>query len=170
MTTSPSKQDKNKGAVKTSSGLLLFPNHIQIPGNSKVGTQNLTIREQVMTRYREFVQCWAEAVSFAAQAPNLTFSQLWITNEGFRAAMVEAMEAVGVDEPENILPSHLQELLMICTVEGEGDVRPALFRLHSDAPDPKILGELLKTPQKTPDSRKLESPKSSRWSIFARSS
>ena len=62
--------------------------------------------------------------------------------------MTLGLQAVGVAEPEEILPSHLQELVLLCNVEGEPDVRPLIFRLHSDAPDPKkLMGPTMKDGQ-----------------------
>ena len=125
-------------------GIQIFPHHLQIPGNAKIGTQNLTIREQVMNRYADFVEHWNIAISQATVNPSVTFAQLWITDQTFRAEMIAGLKALGVEEPEMILPSHLQELLLICNVEGDSDVRPLVFRLHSDAPDPKRMGQGMK--------------------------
>ena len=126
-------------------GIQIFPHHLQIPGNSKIGTQNLTIREQVMNNYADFVGHWNIAISQATVNPSVTFAQLWINDLTFRTEMMAGLKAVGVEEPENILPSHLQELLLICNVEGDSDHRPLIFRLHSDAPDPKMTGEKMRS-------------------------
>lgn len=144
---------ETKQPETTQAGIQIFPHHLQIPGNAKVGTQNLTIREQVMSRYAEFVGHWNIAVSQAAQNPHLTFAQLWINDVTFRGEMSDGLKCLGVAEPENILPSHLQELLLVCIVEGSQDFRPAIFRLHSDAPDPKIQES--KTTSQTLDSKPL---------------
>lgn len=144
---------ETKQPENTAAGIQIFPHHLQIPGNAKVGTQNLTIREQVMGRYAEFVKHWNIAVSQAAQNPTLTFAQLWINDSTFRGEMSEGLQCLGVPEPENILPSHLQELLLVCMVDGSSDVRPAIFRLHSDAPDPKTLES--KTTSQNLDSKPL---------------
>ena len=125
----------------------------------------MTIREAVMRDYAKFVKFWGVAIGEASANPTATFSQLWINNSAFRENMAMALESLGVKDPESILPTHLQELLMICVVDGEQDIRPAIFRLHSDAPDPKTMGELLNPPQmKT--SKPSESPKLSLWNTW----
>lgn len=143
-------------------GIQIFPHHLQIPGNSKIGTQNLTIREQVMGKYADFVGHWNIAVAQASQNPTLTFSQLWINDETFRGEMTAGLVCLGVDSPENILPTHLQELLLVCTVEGSADLRPAIFRLHSDAPDPKAL----EPKNQTKDGQTLGSKRLTPWNIL----
>ena len=153
-------------------GIQIFPHHLQIPGNSKIGTKNLTIREHVMNRYAEFVEHWNIAISQATTSPSVTFAQLWINDPTFRGEMIAGLQAIGVGEPENILPSHLQELLLVCNVDEDKDIRPLIFRLHSDAPDPKMKGERMKdgqtstlaplTPQNTWPSRFLKTLKRGR--------
>jgi hypothetical protein len=101
-----------------------------------------------MSKYAVFVQHWNTAISQAALDPGASFAQLWINNPTFRQEMSLGLQAVGVAEPEEILPSHLQELVLLCNVEGDPDIRPLIFRLHSDAPDPKkLMGQAMKDGQ-----------------------
>jgi hypothetical protein len=131
--------------LTSQAGIQIWPHHLHIPGSPKVGTQSLTIREQVMSKYAVFVQHWNIAISQAATEPGASFAQLWINNPTFRGEMTQGLQAVGVANPDEVLPSHLQELVLLCNVEGDPDIRPLIFRLHSDAPDPKkLMGQVMK--------------------------
>lgn len=122
-----------------------------------------------MSRYQSFVEAWMLAISVAGESPTATFAQLWIYNTSFREQMSLALEHLDVLEPTEILPSHLEELLMVCRVESEpGDLRPALFRLHADRPDPKKVGELMAAPLTNKNSKPSESLISRFLPIFAR--
>lgn len=113
------------------------------------------------------MECWLIAMGLTVDSPNSTFAQLWINNPDFRSTMEEALNHLGVTEPESILVSHLSELLFDCPIEGERDVRPALFRLHSDSPDPKAIGEILKSPRMKKSLLKSESANSNPSPTFA---
>ena len=117
-----------------------------------------------MRAYAEFVKLWGVGIGAASEHPDSSFSQLWISNSSFRDAMSQACNALGIDDPDSILPTHLQELLMICVVDGQPDIRPALFRLHNDAPDPKAMGQMIAPTQKS--TKPLKSPSRSLWSTL----
>lgn len=158
---------KPKPYKASATGIQVFPKHLQIPGNKAAKLPNVIVREQPMAKYRVFVERWMEAVTLTTEAGSATFAQMWIFNDDFRALMTEALEAVGVLTPSLILPSQLEELLMVARVEDDPDLRPLLFRLHADRPDPKIIGEILKSPRMKRSSKTSEPPTLRFWNTFA---
>jgi hypothetical protein len=131
----------------TDSGIQLHPHHIFIPGASKLGMAPITIREQTLARYAEFLTQWEIAAAQSVNNPTGSFASLWVHDAPFRSAMTAALAAVGVDEPEKLRVGHLSELLLSASLEG--DSRPLIFQLHSDSPDPKVLGAMVETTQQT---------------------
>lgn len=142
----------------------IHPGHILIPGNTKLGTQNQTIREQTLASYSEFLTNWNIAMAQCYADPSVSFASLWVYNEAFREHLTLALQAVGLDRPQDLKPCQLSELVLLCHTDNDeqGDNRGAVFRLHQDVPDPKTP-----TPQQEGEMKKApDSATLSPWNTF----
>lgn len=134
---------EQKYSTTTQGGMQIHPTHILIPGSSKLGTVNQTIREQTLTRYTEFLAHWEIAMAQCYSDPSISFVSLWVHNETFRAELTAALAAIGLERVEDLKPVQLSELVLSCRTDDDerGDIRGAIFRLHQDTPDPKTLAQ-----------------------------
>ena len=137
-------------------GIQIHKGHIFVPGDSKLGIKALTVREHSLNAYAQFVKAWSLGAARSVDYPQGTLTSLWVLDASFREAMTEALGHLGIVEPGTLKVTHLMELLLVCNVEGSQDSRPALFRLHSDMVDPKLLGQVQGTaPRNLPSSQRL---------------
>lgn len=140
----------------TAHGIQIHTGHLYVPGDTKLGIKALTIREHCLNDYAEFVRLWSVGASRSVDHPQGTLTSLWVLDPVFREQMTLALGALGVTDPGSLKVTHLMEMLLMATVEGSTDTRPAIFRLHEDAPDPKLLGGT--DPRRRPESQKSRGP------------
>lgn len=121
--------------MKTTNGISIFPSYVQIPGSERLGTKNITLHELSLDRYCEFLKYWEVGVQQALADPGASFSYLWLHSPTFRDSMVQALQVVGIEQPGNLKPAHLEELLLLAQTEDDpSDCRGVIFRLHQDIP------------------------------------
>lgn len=122
-----------------STPLLESPQGIQIYPGKLVLPDGLVISELTISRYARFLQFWEVGAALAVRNPSSSFSSLWAHFENFRTSISSALKVLGIENPGDLTPSILEELLLYCPLE-DGDIRGLVFRLHQDKPDPKFLG------------------------------
>lgn len=117
-------------------GIQIHPHHLMVPGCRALGTENISIREQTLETYSEFLSHWEVAMGQCTQQTDASFTYLWLHDSVFRVSITEGLKVLGVVSPEKLRPVQMSELLLICSCDDDdnGDLRGAIFRLHSDSP------------------------------------
>lgn len=123
--------------MKTVKGnISLFPGYAQVPGNQRLGTQNVTIYELSLDKYAEFLKIWERVAEMAMGQRDRSLSSLWASSPKFRELVTEALRICGIESPGSLKPVQVEELLLFSELEGQTDAdrRGILFRLHQDFP------------------------------------
>lgn len=132
----PKKPEKDyqtspKGRIK------IYPSYLLIPGSKALGTEDTIVRERTMLEYQTFYENWQTAANVMLEHPKSTFSSMWLKSNLFRDLCTRALMAVGIENPKNLKPAQLAELLFDCKLD-DGLSYGLIFRLHQDFP---VLGE-----------------------------
>lgn len=88
--------------------------------------QTQILAEASMTQFETFYRYWTMAMVLAKSE---TFVNAWVFMEDFRAAMVSALEAIGLKDVGFLSPGQLEALLL--THDGQDGL---IFRLHRTFP------------------------------------
>lgn len=111
------------------------------------GADPVLVQEQPLSKYREFLRSWEAGIAVSVENRTASFSSLWTHSDRFRVSMVQALAHLGIEDPERFTPSVLEQLLLIHNdPDHPKDLRAALFKLHQDAPNPKMIGAQTATP------------------------
>lgn len=115
-------------------GIHVYPGKLVIPGVA-------VIQELSISNYSRFLKFWEVGAALAIANPSSSFCSLWTHIESFRSSVSYSLKVLGIENPGDLTPSILEELLLYCPLE-DGDIRGLVFRLHQDSLDPKFLGTL----------------------------
>jgi hypothetical protein len=112
--------------------------HLVVPLGTPEGSKSLIIHEQTLEKYAEFLKHWNTAIAECLKDQGASVANLWAHSEVFRLGITLALRAVGVENPQELKPVQLEELILTAQTIDSDDRRGLLFRLHSDVP--KMMG------------------------------
>lgn len=106
--------------IQCSNGILTF--------KDSRGTLRV-LKEQPLDKFEQFYRLWQSALEVSE---DMDFVNNWVHNPEFRALITQALEAIGIDNPEQLSPSLMSALLVSYEdpEKGEQDGTGLIFNLH----------------------------------------
>lgn len=118
------------------------------------GQEQIIIAEQPMAVYERFFIFYSLALSVMLDNQEATFTALFIENKSFRQAIIGALQAMGIEHPEQLTPRAIQQLIIARPGPIDSNGRQTnlpgyLFTLHNEvAPSPKLMATKRTNPTK----------------------